>query len=144
MSISNIKINGNKYELGSDAKLVATGTVDIDYMNNGNDIIFKFILNNVLSNNTNKLYLILFHSDSFGGVYSSVSRASSSAPITLIDSYTDEFIAGFAEVHDDRCYLIAPTGYVFDWEEIGGENTLYAGADDYIEVYELPFNIGGN
>ena len=131
--ISNINIKGINYSIGGDnkAKLVARGTYSAE------DISVP--LNNKLK--MNKVYLVEVVELNYGLTFSALLHTSIDTPsniILLADEMDENTI--ICEMY----YIDSAKPEICIYSITGGNTILDVSTENYINVYELPFTLGGN
>lgn len=129
-NIEKIKLNGIDYGLGGrgEAKLVARGTY--------NTTSKHFDLDKELKDN-NKLFFIRFYSNAGDYDFTTIAYLNYTAPCSLIlcrdsDDSLDVVCS---------CQLFSQMIDIYRLDD--NENGLIFAEEDYCEVYELPFTLGG-
>lgn len=149
--INKINVDGFEYNVGDNkAKLVASGT---PVPTIEEELVFyegKFQLDNKLENN--KLYFIKLYLDTLSFFTSTIVFTyqysgrvfSSRGEITISESFDDTLVSATVDVTETRVYIFPHRGYI-TYEDPNDERPqLTLSENDYVEVYELPFTLGGN
>lgn len=134
-----------------EAKLVATGKPIYVTENNEEQYLGGiFQLDNPIQ--PNKFYYVKRFDYNYWGFYSAVLETcilsgrirSSVAPMSMQENVGDFIVTGNCQIIDETSlYLIPPINYTFK-PSSNYENMIYIDEADYVEIYELPINLGGN
>lgn len=149
--ISSISVKQVEHQLGIKAKLVATGTLNSEYIETSENVV-KFTFDNPLKPNT--LYYIRYYNDDIGRWYSTFAFSENKTNGGIQIEGKDAIIIN---INDEDYHIIQAflsfkyhKSSVSDLEEkevmittLNEETLIYSTEYDCIEFYELPIILGG-